>query len=86
MNEALNPSGFIAIVYPVVKRVVRKQACASWRAAFPSLTQKDFAAKSQALELWYGEDYGWSRRSKMVTLADTCFGDRPADLDVGSRN
>jgi hypothetical protein len=73
MNEALNASGFIAIVYPVVKRVVRKQACATWRAAYPTLTQTDFAARSKALELWHGEDYGWTRRNKMVTLADTCF-------------
>ncbi len=73
MNEALNASGFNSIVYPVVKRVVRKQACATWRAAFPNLTQTDYAARSKSLELWHGEDYGWTRRNKMVTLADTCF-------------
>jgi hypothetical protein len=75
MNEALNPSGFIAIVYPVVKRVVRKRACATWRAAFPNLTKDDLAARSKSLELWQGEDYGYTRRNKMVTLAGTCFGD-----------
>ncbi|MFN0141609.1 MAG: hypothetical protein ACKVQW_16170 [Pyrinomonadaceae bacterium] len=73
MNEALNPSGFNAIVYPVVKRVVRKQACTKWRAAFPNFTKDDLAARSKSLELWYGEDYGYTRRNKMVTLADTCF-------------
>jgi hypothetical protein len=73
MNEALNASGFNSIVYPVVKRVVRKQACATWHAAFPTLTKDDFAARSKSLELWHGEDYGWTRRNKMVTLADTCF-------------
>lgn len=73
MNEALNASGFTAIVYPVVKRVVRKQACDDWRTAYPNLTQADFAARSKSLELWHGEDYGWTRRNKMVTLADTCF-------------
>ena len=77
MNEALNASGFNSIVYPVVKRVVRKQACATWRAAFPTLTQTDFAARSKALELWHGEDYGWTRRNKMVTLAGTCFEESP---------
>lgn len=80
MNEALNASGFNSIVYPVVKRVVRKQACATWRAAYPDLTQTDYAARSKSLELWHGEDYGWTRRNKMVTLADTCFaGNRQSD-------
>lgn len=73
MNEALNASGFTSIVYPVVKRVVRKQACDDWRTAFPNLTQIDLATRSKALELWHGEDYGWTRRNKMVTLAETCF-------------
>lgn len=77
MNEALNASGFNSIVYPVVKRVVRKQACATWRAAFPNLTQADLAQRSKALELWHGEDYGYTRRNKMVTLAGTCFEETP---------
>lgn len=83
MNEALNASGFTAIVYPVVKRVVRKQACDDWRAAYPDLTQADFAARSKSLELWQGEDYGWTRRNKMVTLADTCFAEAEQSVTRG---
>lgn len=75
MNEALNPSGFTFLVYPTVRRVVKKKSCPQWRTAFPSLTRDDISARTKSLELWNGEDYGFSRRSKMVTLADTCFGD-----------
>jgi hypothetical protein len=73
MNEALNPSVYSFIVYPVVRDVVRKRSCAEWKGAFPSLTKADFAARSHALELWNGEDYGFTRKDKMVTIADTCF-------------
>ena len=73
LNEALNPSGLTAIVYPVVKHVVRKRSCAAWHTAFPDLTQSDLAARSKSLELWHGEDYGWMRRKRMVTLAGMCF-------------
>ena len=73
MNEALNPSGYSFIVYPVVRDVVRKKSCAQWKAAFPSLTKADFAERSHSLELWNGEDYGFTRKDKMVTIADTCI-------------
>lgn len=73
MNEALNPSGYSFLVYPVVRGVVRKQACPEWLAAYPSLTKTDFADRSRALELWNGEDYGFTRKDKTVTIANTCF-------------
>ena len=73
MNEALNPSGYTSLLYPVVRDVVRKKSCPQWRTAFPSMTKNDFAARTRSLEVWNGEDYGFSRRSKMVTLAETCF-------------
>src|SRR5206468_1095344 len=72
MNEALNPSGYTSLVYPVVRDVVKKKSCPQWRTAFPSMTKNDLAERSKSLELWNGEDYGFSRRSKMVTLAETC--------------
>src|SRR5204863_8981947 len=80
MNEALNPSGYSFIVYPTVRSVVRKKSCAEWKAAFPSLTKADFAEHSRSLELWNGEDYGFTRKDKMVTIADTCF-----DSDIASK-
>jgi hypothetical protein len=75
MNEALNPSGYTFFVYPTVRDVVRKKSCPQWRTAFPTLTRDELATRSKALELWKGENYGFSRRSRMVTLADACFGD-----------
>ena len=77
MNEALNPSGYSFLVYPTVRSVVRKQACPEWRATYPMLTKDDFAKPSRALELWNGEDYGFTRKSKTVPIA-ICFEDRSA--------
>jgi hypothetical protein len=74
MNEALNPSGYSLIVYPTVLSVVKKHDCEEWKQAFPALTAGDFAGRSKSLELWNGEDYGFTRSKKMVTIADTCFG------------
>jgi hypothetical protein len=73
MNEALNPSGYSFIVYPTVRNVVRKRACREWKTTFPSLTKTELAERSRSLELWHGEDYGFTRKSRMVRLADTCF-------------
>ena len=73
MNEALNPSAYSFLVYSTVRNVVRKKACAQWKAAFPNLEKADLAGRSRALELWNGEDYGFTRRKRMVTLADSCF-------------
>jgi hypothetical protein len=75
MNEALNPSGYTSLVFPVVRDVVKKESCPQWRIAFPSMTKSKFAAETKSLELWDGQDYGFSRRSKMISLADLCFAD-----------
>jgi hypothetical protein len=73
LNEALNPSGYSFIVHPTVRRVVKKKACPQWKTAFPNLTKTDLAERMRALEVWNGEDYGFTRRGRMVTLAETCF-------------
>jgi hypothetical protein len=75
MNEALNPSGFLPLLYSAVRSAVKKNACPKWRSSFPALTKSEIETRTKALETWNGEDYGFSRRSKMATLADTCFAD-----------
>jgi hypothetical protein len=72
-NEALNSSKYSFFLRSSVRRTVRKKACGEWRAAFPRLTQADFADISQKLKLWHGEDYGFSESENFVTIANTCF-------------
>ena len=73
LNEALNPSGFSFLLFPTVKRVVKDRACPEWRRTFPDLTREKAAERTAALETWNGEDYGFTRKSKSVTIADACF-------------
>ncbi len=73
MNEALNPSSYAFNLFPSVRRAVKKYGCPEWRQAYPDLTQTAISERSKALELWNGEDYGFTKRSRMVTIADTCF-------------
>jgi hypothetical protein len=74
MNEALNPSSYAFNLFPSVRRVVKKHSCPEWRKAYPDLTQNAMAERSKALELWNGEEYGFTKKSRMVTIAETCFG------------
>lgn len=73
LNEALNPSGYAFNVYPTVHRVVRDHACSEWRKLMPEATKADLENRSAALKTWYGEDYGFTKRSKTVSIADSCF-------------
>lgn len=73
MNEALNPSGLTFILYPVVRRVVRKRACDDWRRAFPQMTRATVSTLTAGLEKWNGEDYGFAKKSRRVTIGETCF-------------
>ena len=73
MNEALNPSSYAFNLFPSVRRAVKKYGCPEWRQAYPDLTLSAISERSKALELWNGEDYGFTKRSRMVTIAETCF-------------
>ncbi|MDQ6786970.1 MAG: hypothetical protein M3033_09200 [Acidobacteriota bacterium] len=78
LNEALNPSIFIVGLRSFVRRTVRKQSCRQWLNRFPNQTQSDFENASRALQLWNGEDYGFTDSDKFITIANTCFGDKSA--------
>ncbi len=73
MNEALTPSAFRFTLVRSVRRAVKKHACSDWRTAYPELTKADMANRSKALEVWNGEDYGFTKKDRIVTIAGTCF-------------
>lgn len=80
MNEALNPSGFRFTLVRSVRRAVKKHACPDWRAAYPQLTRSAISERSRALELWNGVDYGFTKKERIVSIADACFDEAaPAD-------
>ncbi|HEV8158505.1 MAG TPA: hypothetical protein VGP58_05710, partial [Pyrinomonadaceae bacterium] len=74
LNEALNPSMFIKGLRSSVRRSVRKQSCQQWLKQYPNLSQADLNETSEALKLWYGEDYGFTDSENFVTISNTCFG------------
>ncbi|MGI8469205.1 MAG: hypothetical protein ACR2N3_12215 [Pyrinomonadaceae bacterium] len=75
LNEAFNPSIFTKMfgLRSYVRRAVRKQSCPQWFKQFPNLSQTGLEKISQSLELWHGEDYGFTRSENFITIADTCF-------------
>lgn len=76
LNEAFNPSSYGLLLFPAVRRTVKKNSCPKWRQTYPDLTAADLTERSKALQLWNGEDYGFTKRRHTVPVADTCFSDR----------
>lgn len=74
MNEAFNPSAFRLTLIRSVRRAVKKYACLEWRHTYPNFTAANLIERSKALEVWNGEDYGYTAKSRIVTIAETCFG------------
>lgn len=74
-NEALNPSIFIKLFRfdSTVRKIVRKKSCPQWRGRFPAMTSDDFAAVTENLKLWHGENYGHKNSDRFITIADACF-------------
>jgi hypothetical protein len=87
LNEAYNPSKIFNIFgfRKYVRRVVRKQSCGQWFERFPDLDKDELEATTKSLELWHGEDYGFSFSKNFVTIANTCFDDnkRPVIKNAG---
>ncbi|MDM7920953.1 MAG: hypothetical protein QUS14_01530 [Pyrinomonadaceae bacterium] len=73
MNEALNPSMYIAGLRSSVRKKVRKRSCPQWLSAFPLATRDTYARKAAELETWHGLDYGHRRNSEPVSIAATCY-------------
>ncbi len=72
-NEALNPSVFVVGLRSSVRKTVRRQSCKQWRERFPNQTKADFENQTRALVLWHGEEYGFKRSGKFITIANTCL-------------
>lgn len=75
LNEALNPSAFVFNLLPSIRRIVKKQSCAQWLKLYPGLSKAALEATTSSLNLWNGEDYGYTPSKKFVTIANTCFAD-----------
>jgi hypothetical protein len=75
LNEALNPSIFTQILGLrwYVRRKVTNRSCAQWFNRYPSLSRAGLEEKSRSLQLWYGEDYGFTKSEHFITIANTCF-------------
>lgn len=73
LNEALNPSIFSFYLRPSIRHIVKKRACPQWTKEFPTLKIADLEATSKRLEQWNGEDYGFTKSRKFITIPNTCF-------------
>jgi hypothetical protein len=74
-NEALNPSIFSKLLgwRWFIRRSVRKRSCDQWRQRYPKLSRSSLEERSRGLQLWHGEDYGFTDSEDFVTIANTCF-------------
>jgi len=73
LNEAWNSSLYIPGLRSSVRKAVRTKDCAAWLKRFPLLTKKDFDKRTSDVRLWHGEDYGFKKSDKFVTIGNTCF-------------
>ena len=73
MNEAFNPSAFRFTLEGSVRRSIKRNSCDDWKTAFPDLTNEILKNRSSELELWYGEDYGHTKRRGFVNIGEICF-------------
>lgn len=75
LNEAFNPSIYIAGLRSSIRGIVRKRACPKWRELYADETREDFDALTNSLTLWNGKDYGFKVSRSFVTIGNTCFAD-----------
>jgi len=73
LNEALNPSIFNKLLSLYVRRQVMSGSCAQWFNRYVGLSRAGLEEKARSLELWYGEDYGFTNSEDFITIANTCF-------------
>lgn len=75
LDEALNPSVYFKLFWldSCVRQTVRTQSCAGWKRDFPQRSAADFAAITESLKNWHGEDYGHKESSHFITIANSCF-------------
>ena len=77
MNEALNPSGYTLILIRSIRRTIKKNSCPEWHRQYPMLSKAALKRKTLSLQRWNDEDYGFTRKKRMIDLAEMCFSDNP---------
>lgn len=84
LNEAYNPNKFFNVLKfrKIIKGVVKRHACKQWFERYPGLERDELEATTKSLELWHGEDYGFSYSKKFITIANTCFDESAARITV----
>ncbi len=82
LSEAFNPSIYANFfgLRGVVRRTVKKQACAGWLKLYPNYSAADYDKITQDLRLWNGEEYGFKDSTNFITIGNTCFGNQNTDL------
>ena len=73
LNEAFNPSAYRFTLVGSVRRAVKRNSCVEWKQKFPVLTASALVAEARSLELWHGEDYGYTKREGSVNIGEICF-------------
>ena len=59
-----------------IRRAVKQRSCEQWIKRYPRLSREAVDERSQALRLWYGEDYGFTGSENFIALGNTCFEDK----------
>ncbi len=79
LNEAYNPNKFFNVLKfrKVIRKIVREKSCKQWFDRYPNMTKAEMEAATKTLELWNGEDYGFTPSDKFITIANTCFDSDP---------
>jgi hypothetical protein len=79
-SEALNPSIFTRNLgwHAYIRWSVRKRSCEQWLDRYRGLSREGLEERSRALQLWFGEDYGFTDSDHFITIANTCFEDEVA--------
>lgn len=73
LNEALNPSGYTLVLIRSIRRTIKKNSCPEWHRQYPALSKAALKTKTQSLERWYDQDYGFTTKKRMIDLAEICF-------------
>jgi hypothetical protein len=73
LNEALNPSGYVPVLFQSVRNAVRKRGCPQWLKRYPRSTRSELDAISGSLRSWHNEDYGFTEKRRMLMIGDLCF-------------
>lgn len=75
LNEAWTPSVYANIFgsHKNIKKIMKSNDCNQWKKTFPNYAKTDYEKIYSQFETLYGEDYGFKRSKKFITIASVCF-------------